>query len=121
MRGQDRRRLSALAAGVGVGFGLPAFFASEAGHEFTQAIATKAGQAASLAGETVFGNDYSPASGPVSVGGEAPASVDAAPPAVPADAIPEAKEANVVTPEAATKEAPGPVGKDFLLLGKEVT
>jgi hypothetical protein len=121
VRGQDRRRLSALAAGVGVGFGLPAFFSSEAGHEFTQAIATKAGQAASLAGETVFGNDYSPASGPVGVGGEAPASVDAAPPAVPADAIPEAKEANVVTPEAVMKEAPGPVGKDSLLLGKEVT
>jgi hypothetical protein len=64
VRGQDRRRLGALAGSMGVAFGLPSFMASETGHDLTRAASEKAGKAASWVGETVFGDDYSPKNPP---------------------------------------------------------
>lgn len=78
VRGQDRRRLGALAGSMGVAFGLPSFMASETGHDLTRAASEKAGKAASWVGEAVFGDDYSSANPDVVPTGETEGAKEAA-------------------------------------------
>lgn len=120
VRGQDRRRLGALAGSMGVAFGLPSFMASETGHDLTRAASEKAGKAAAWVGETVFRNDYTPASVPVEGSGAAREVAESAGPSsgtevsvkeTPSGRVPESSPAKVVES--------GKVLSD--ILGREIT
>lgn len=120
VRGQDRRRLGALAGSMGVAFGLPSFMASETGHDLTRAASEKAGKAASWVGETVFGDDYSPAKPDVvpagETGGAKEAAVRASSPDIPARAATGSALEQSVSAKAAES-----VGGISGILGKEIT
>lgn len=119
IRGQDRRRLSALAGSVGVAFGLPSFMASEMGHELTRAATEKAGTAASSVGEAVFGDDYMPNGAPTERAGAVQEVVKSA--NTSSDATVPARETpSSSVPEPAAKAAES-VGGTAGILGKEIT
>ncbi len=114
VRGQDRRRLGALAGSMGVAFGLPSFMASETGHDLTRAASEKAGKAASWVGETVFGDDYTPVKPDVVLTGETAG--QASSPDIPAKVA-----AGSVLEQSVSTKAAESVGSISGILGKEIT
>lgn len=114
VRGQDRRRLGALAGSMGIAFGLPSFMASEMGHELTRVATEKAGTALSSAAETIFGDDYFlPAESPTP-GLATPAAVEPVSPGPPAE------DGVQVIDRPAAAEVPGPKVSFSDILGKEI-
>lgn len=114
VRGQDRRRLSALAGSMGVAFGLPSFMASETGHDVTRAAMEKVNKAASWVGETVFGSDYTPAKPDVVLTGEAAGRSSSS------DIPARAATGSALEQSASTKAAESAGGISGIL-GKEIT
>lgn len=120
VRGQDRRRLGALAGSMGVAFGLPSFMASETGHDLTRAATEKVGKAASWVGETVFGDDYTPAKPDVVPTGETGVAEEAAGRSSSSDIPARAATGSALEQSASAKMAESAGGISGIL-GKEIT